>query len=94
MPFYVFGGPSFAFKMGGKWKSEYNGETYESTDLSKYKGMDLGIALGGGFMSPCGRNLLMLNLIITIGVLNMSKYPDYTVRNFCLALMACYLFGW
>ena len=73
---FAFAGPAFGFKLGGKFSTEWDVETYESTDMSHYKGMDLGLVLGAGLAYPLCSGWLMFDLRFTWGLLNIYANPD------------------
>jgi hypothetical protein len=97
---FAFAGPAFGFKLGGKFSTEWDGQTYESTDMSHYKGMDLGLVLGAGLGYPLCSGWLMFDVRFTWGLLNTYANPDpgaaggdVSISNTAILFMFSYDFG-
>lgn len=97
---FAFAGPAFGFKLGGKFSTEWDVETYESTDMSHYKGMDLGLVLGAGLGYPLCSGWLMFDMRFTWGLLNIYANPDpgvaggdIGISNAAILFMFSYDFG-
>jgi hypothetical protein len=98
--YFAFGGPAFGFKLGGKFSTEWDGESYESTDMSHYKGMDLGLVLGAGLGYPLCSGWLLFDVRFTLGLLNIYTNPDpgaagsdTRISNTAILFLFSYLFG-
>jgi Outer membrane protein beta-barrel domain len=98
--YFALAGPAFGFKLGGKFSTEWDVETYESTDMSHYKGMDLGLVLGAGLGYPLCSGWLMFDLRFTWGLLNIYANPDpgaaggdISISNAAILFMFSYDFG-
>jgi hypothetical protein len=98
--YFAFAGPAFGFKLGGKFSTEWEAESYESTDMSHYKGMDLGLVLGAGLGYPLCSGWLMFDVRFTWGLLNIyanagasADAGDTRISNTAILFMFSYDFG-
>jgi len=98
--YFALAGPAFSIKLGGKFSTEWGGESYESTDMSHYKGMDLGLVLGAGLGYPLCSGWLLFDVRFTFGLLNIYANPDSgaagddtRISNTAILFMFSYDFG-
>jgi hypothetical protein len=98
--YFALAGPALGIKLGGKFSTEWNGETYESTDMSHYKGMDLGLVLGAGLGYPLCSGWLVFDVRFTFSLLNIYNNPapgaagdDTSISNTAILFMFSYDFG-
>jgi len=98
--YFALAGPALGFKLGGKFSTEWEGEPYESRDMSHYKGMDLGLVLGGGLGYPLCSGWLLFDVRFTFGLLNIYANPDSgaaggdtRISNTAVLFMFSYIFG-
>ncbi|MCX6567131.1 MAG: porin family protein [Candidatus Aminicenantes bacterium] len=75
MNVFVFAGPALAFKIRATVYGEYGDES-DSEDLDYIKGMDFGLAFGGGLEMPFGKNVLTFDIRYTFGLGNCWKAAD------------------
>ncbi len=88
--FYVNAGPSLAFAIGGKWTSEesFDGDTesdsgklkFGTGDEADYKGMDIGLQIGGGALIA---DKFMIDLRYGVGLSSIatSNEGNYWEKN-------------
>jgi len=98
--YFALAGPAFSIKLSGKFSTEWEGETYESTDMSHYKGMDLGLVLGAGLGYPLCSGWLLFDVRFTFGLLNIyanldpgAVGGDISISNTAILFMFSYDFG-
>ncbi|HEX9902158.1 MAG TPA: porin family protein [Acidobacteriota bacterium] len=98
--YFALAGPAFGLKLGGKFSTDWDGESYESTDMSHYKGMDLGLVLGAGVGYPLCSGWLLFDVRFTFGLLNIYADPDpgaaggdTHISNTAILFLFSYIFG-
>ncbi|HEX9902341.1 MAG TPA: porin family protein [Acidobacteriota bacterium] len=93
--YHAFAGPDFGFKMGGKYSYEYDGMSGEDSDMSHFKGMDLGLKFGAGLDYPIGPGRVGFDLAFIVGLCNMyaDKDGDYKATNCAILFLFYYVFG-
>jgi opacity protein-like surface antigen len=90
MKVFVFAGPALALKVGATSYAEYGGESNTET-LEEAKGMDFGLAFGGGLEMPFGKNVVTFDIRYTLGLSNCLEDEDgedYEVKNGAILFLA------
>jgi hypothetical protein len=96
--YFALAGLAFGLKLGGKFSTEWEGESYESRDMSPYRAMDLGLVLGAGLGYPLRCGWLVFDLKFTFGLLNIYANPgpsadDFRISNTAVLFLFSYIFG-
>lgn len=92
----LFAGPAIALKLSGKYKEEFDGDTYEE-DLDELKGTDFGLVIGGGLdfgLGAPGTGSVSVDIRYSLGLSKVFDIDgeDLEIKNGAFSLMIGYSF--
>lgn len=92
----VYAGPYAAYRLNGKFKVKYDGQTEtEDIESDEMNTMDYGLVLGAGLDVPAGGGKISLDLRYSLGLANTAKNEpgqNEKTRNRVLQAMVGYSF--